>query len=135
MTVLFQDHFWYFWYFRGGALSLNSSEMAWTFPMPFYRMNTDRLRMVYVYFHRPICYRNLSITVLFQGSFWYFWYCREGALSPNSSETAWTFPMPFFRMNTDSVRMVYVYFHRPIYHRDFSMTVIKRSFMDKILTL
>ena len=47
-----------------------------------------------------------------------------GALSSNSSETAWTFPTPFYRMNIDSPRMVYVYFHRPIYHRDFSMTVL-----------
>ena len=47
-----------------------------------------------------------------------------GALLSNYSETAWTFPTPFYRMNIDSPRMVYVYFHRPIYHRDFSMTVL-----------
>ena len=43
----------------------------------------------------------------------------RGALSSNSSETAWVFPTPFYRMNIDSPRMVYVYFHRPIYHRNF----------------
>ena len=47
-----------------------------------------------------------------------------GVLSSNASETAWTFPTPFYRMNIYSPRMVYVYFHRPIYHRDFSMTVL-----------
>ena len=36
----------------GGALSLNSSETAWNFHTPFYRMNTESLRMVYVNFHR-----------------------------------------------------------------------------------
>ena len=33
-------------------------------------------------------------------------------------------PMAERSMNIDSLRMVYVYFHRPIYHRDFSMTVL-----------
>ena len=47
-----------------------------------------------------------------------------GALSSISSELAWTFPAPFYRMNIDSSRMVYVYFHRSIYHWDFSMTVL-----------
>ena len=44
-------------------------------------------------------------------------------LSPNSSKTAWNFQTPFYRMDTDSLRMVYVNFHRPISHRDFFMTV------------
>ena len=50
-------------------------------------------------------------------------YLSGGVLSSNSAETAWTFPAPFYRINIDSPRIVYVYFHRPIYHRDFSMTV------------
>ena len=44
-------------------------------------------------------------------------------LSPNSSETAWNIQTPLYRMDTDSLRMVYVNFHKPICHRDFSMTV------------
>ena len=46
---------------RGGStLSSNSSEMAWNFQMPFYRMDTDSLRMVYVNFHKAICLRDFS---------------------------------------------------------------------------
>ena len=56
----------------GNPLSPNSSETAWNFQTPFYRVNTDRLKMVYVNFHRPICHRDFSMTVLFQGIFWYF---------------------------------------------------------------
>ena len=42
---------------------------------------------------------------------------------PNSSETAWNFQTPFYRMETGSLRMVYVNFHEPICPRDFSMTI------------
>ena len=42
-------------------------------------------------------------------------------LSPNSSETAWNFQTPFYRMEAGSLRMVYVYFHKPICPRDFSV--------------
>ena len=44
-------------------------------------------------------------------------------LSPNFSETAWNIQTPFYRMDTDSLRMFYVNFHRPICLRDFFMTV------------
>ena len=44
------------------ALSPNSSEMAWNFQTPFYRMDTDSLRMVYVNFHKSICLRDFSGT-------------------------------------------------------------------------
>ena len=43
-------------------LSSNSSEMAWNFQTPFYRMGTDSLRMVYVNFHKSICLRDFSGT-------------------------------------------------------------------------
>ena len=102
----------------GGALSANSSETAWNFQTPFYRMGTGSLRMVYVIFHKSICHRDFTGRGGVGGC------CGGGALSPNSSETAWNFQTPFYRMNTDSLRMVYVNFHRPICHRDFSMTVL-----------
>ena len=98
-------------------LSSNSSEMAWNFQTPFYRMGTDRLRMVYVNFHKSICLRDFSGRG--RGGYSQLW-----ALSPNSSETAWNFQTPFYRMGTDSLRMIYVYFHRSICNRDFSMTVL-----------
>ena len=43
------------------ALSPNSSETAWNFKTPFYRMEAGRLRMVYVNFHKPICPRDFSV--------------------------------------------------------------------------
>ena len=43
-------------------------------------------------------------------------------LSPNSSETGWNFQTPFYRIVTDSLRMVYVNFHKSICLRDFSGT-------------
>ena len=46
--------------FVRGALLPNSSEMAWNFQTPFYRMGTDSLRMVYVNFHKSICLRDFS---------------------------------------------------------------------------
>ena len=46
--------------------------------------------------------------------------CRGVPLSANSSETAWNFQTPFYRMGTGSLRMVYVIFHKSICHRDFS---------------
>ena len=48
----------------GNPLSSNSSETNWNFLMPFYRMNTDSLRMVYVHFHRITCQRDFSMNVL-----------------------------------------------------------------------
>ena len=39
----------------GGSLLLNSSKTAWNFQMPFYKMDTDSLRMIYLNFHNPIC--------------------------------------------------------------------------------
>ena len=39
---------------------------------------------------------------------------EENPLSPNSSETAWNFQTPFYRMEAGSLRMVYVNFHKPI---------------------
>ena len=42
---------------------------------------------------------------------------------PNSFETAWNFETPFYRKEDGSMRMVYVYFHKPICPRDFSMTI------------
>ena len=47
----------------GNPLSPNSSETAWNFQTPFYRMEAGRLRMVYVNFHKPICPRDFSITI------------------------------------------------------------------------
>ena len=40
-------------------------------------------------------------------------------LSPNSSETAWNFKTPFYRMEAGSLRMVYVNFHKTNCLRDF----------------
>ena len=96
-------------------LKPNSSEIAWNFQMPLYRMDTGSLKMVYVNFHKPIYPRDFS--------------GGEGGslggnpLSPNSSETAWNFQMPFYRMEAGSLRMVYVNFHKPICPRDFSITI------------
>ena len=44
-------------------------------------------------------------------------------MSPNSSETAWNFQTPFYRMDAGRLKMVYVYFHKPTLPRDFSMTI------------
>ena len=52
----------------GNPLSPNSSETAWNFKTPFYRMEADRLRMVYVNFHKPICPRDFSITI-----YYFYW--------------------------------------------------------------
>ena len=41
-------------------------------------------------------------------------------LSPNFSKTAWNIQTPFYRMDTDNLRMVYINFHNPICPRDFS---------------
>ena len=102
---------------RGGStLSSNSSEMAWNFQMPFYRMGTDSLRMVYVNFHKSICLRDFSG----RGGYSRGGYSQLRALSPNSSEMAWNFQTPFYRMGTDRLRMVYVNFHKSICLRDFS---------------
>merc|ERR1711888_521921 len=43
-------------------------------------------------------------------------------LSPNSSETGWNFQTPFYRIVTDSLRMVYVNFHKSICLRHFAGT-------------
>ena len=51
------------------------------------------------------------------------WCWGANPLSPNSSKTAWNIQTPLYRMDTDSLRMVYVNFHKPICHRDFSMTI------------
>ena len=56
-------------------------------------------------------------------------------LSPNFSETAWNIQTPFYRMDTDSLRMVYVNFHKPICPRDFSMTVFFYLFEIKPLKM
>ena len=82
-------------------------------------MDTGTLRMLYVIFYKSICLSDFSGRGGEVGVS-----CGEDALSPNSSETAWNFQTPFYRMNTDSLRMVYVNFHRPICDRDFSMTVL-----------
>ena len=52
---------------RGGANPLlpNSSEMAWNFQMPFYRNDSGTLRVVYVNFHKPICFRDFSMTTYY----------------------------------------------------------------------
>ena len=100
-------------------LSLNSSEMAWNFTTPFYRMNTDSLRMVYVNFHKSFCIRDFSGRGGLGG--------RGSPLSPNSSETGWNFQTPFYRMEAGSLRMVYVNFHKPTISRDFSMKKKKRG--------
>ena len=52
------------------ALSPNSSETAWNFQTPFYRIEAGRLRMVYVNFHKPICPRDFSITIYY---FYWVW--------------------------------------------------------------
>ena len=88
--------------------------MTCNFQMPFYRMDTNSLKVVYVNFHKPICHWE------------FFGEGRRGkgggsTLSSNSSEMAWNFQMPFYRMDTDSLRMVYVNFHKPTITRDFSM--------------
>ena len=41
-------------------------------------------------------------------------------LSSNSSETAWNFPTPFYKIDAGSLRMVYVIFYKTISPRDFS---------------
>ena len=46
---------------------------------------------------------------------------RGNPLSTNSSKTAWNFQTSFYRMDTDTLRMVYVNFHKPICIRDFSV--------------
>ena len=52
----------------GNPLSPNSSETAWNFQTPFYRIEAGRLRMVYVNFHKPICPRDFSITI-----YYFYW--------------------------------------------------------------
>ena len=67
------SHVCYKWVARGGGgnpLSPNSSETAWNFKTPFYRMEAGRLRMVYVNFHKPICPRDFSITIYY---FYWVW--------------------------------------------------------------
>ena len=61
-----------------------------------------------------------------------------GALQLNSSKTAWNFITPFYRMGTDSLRMVYVIFHKSIYLRDISMRrrqggVVRGVFVAELL--
>ena len=68
--------------------------------MPFYRMDTGSLRMVYVIFHKSICHRDFSGRGGFSGDLW------GGELSANSSETDWNFQTPFYRIGTGSLRMV-----------------------------
>ena len=46
----------------GNPLSSNSSEMAWNFQTPFYRMEAGSLRMVYVKFLKPTISRDFSGT-------------------------------------------------------------------------
>ena len=85
--------------------------------------------MVYVNLYKPISSRNFIIKViLFQG--------KNGKnLRIVSSEgreqifccqtlRQFGFSKAIYKMDIDSLRMVYVYFHKPIYHRDFSMTVL-----------
>ena len=66
------SHVCYKWVARGGGggnpLSPNSSETAWNFQTPFYRIEAGRLRMVYVNFHKPICPRDFSITI-----YYFYW--------------------------------------------------------------
>ena len=52
----------------GGALPPNSSETAWNFKTPFYRMGTGTLWMVYVILYKSISFRDLSGRVGFGGS-------------------------------------------------------------------
>ena len=56
--VFFMVHV-FLWSGRGGAganpLLPNSSETAKNFETPFYRKEDGSMRMVYVYFHKPIC--------------------------------------------------------------------------------
>ena len=111
----------------GGALPPNSSETAWNFKTPFYRMGTGTLWMVYVILYKSISFRDLSGRVGFGGS------CGGGggrveSFLPNFSKMVWTFQTPFFGINTDSLRMVNVYFQRPISHRDFAMTILFQGY-------
>ena len=80
--------------------------------MPLYMMEAGSLRVIYLNFHKSICPREF--------------YERGGGpggnpLSPNSSETAWNFKMPFYKIEVGSLRMVYVNFDKPTCPSEFSM--------------
>ena len=75
--------------------------------------------------HNNRCRACLSITRLLQmGGPGRRRRCGGGnPLSPNSSETAWNFQTPFYRIEPGRLRMVYVNFHKPTISRDFSKTI------------
>ena len=95
-------------------LSQNSSETAWNFQTPFYRVDTDSLRMVCIHFYKHICIRDFSGGA---GEF-----LAEYFSLPNSSRTAWNFQTPLTWLVVGSIKMVYGNFHRAVSTRDFSMT-------------
>ena len=48
---------------------------------------------------------------------------RANPLLPNSSEMAWNLETPFYSKDSGILRMGYVNFHKPIWPRDFFLTI------------
>ena len=95
-------------------LQPNLSETAWNFQTQFYWIDAYSFRMVYVNFHKHICPRDFSGKGEVVSS--------RIFLLPNSCEPTWNFQTPSTQMVVDSMRMVYINFHRLICPTEFSMT-------------
>ena len=69
-----------------------------------------------VFYDHFLIFFKFSCTFVTSSSNWNrVWGLGGNPLLPNSSETAWNFETPFYRKEDGSMRMVYVYFHKPIY--------------------